>query len=102
MSTRWRWPMSERTLSSILHYSNRFLRSTDLVRDFRDPNGLEGYTLTEFGRTCLTRISDGLRPDSGRRAWRLTGDFGSGKSSFALLLANTLRGQPHYLPKSLR
>ena len=94
--------MSDRPVSSVLRYSNRFQRSTDLVRDFRDPQGLEGYTLTDFGRSCLARIADGLRADSGRRAWRLTGDFGSGKSSFALLLANSLRGPSQYLPKTLR
>lgn len=94
--------MSERTVSSLLRFSNRFQRSTDLVRDFRDSQGLDDYTLTAFGRSCLARIADGLRADSGRRAWRLTGDFGSGKSSFALLLANTLRGQPQFLPRGIR
>lgn len=94
--------MSNAPISTIHRYSNRFLRSTDLVRDFSDPKGLEGYALTAFARSCLTRISDGLRPDSSRRAWRLTGDFGSGKSSFALLLANSLRVGHEHLPKHLR
>jgi hypothetical protein len=31
----------------------------------------------------------------------MTGDFGSGKSSFALLLANTLRDASNRLPKGL-
>jgi hypothetical protein len=90
------------SISSIHRYSNRFVRSTDLVRDFADPKGLEGYWLTDFGCACLERIADGLRPDSGLRAWRLTGDFGSGKSSFALLLANALRDANKRLPKGLR
>ena len=90
------------TISSIHRYSTRFLRSTDLVRDFHDPKGLEGYKLTDFGHACLNRIADGLRPSSSNRAWRLTGDFGSGKSSFALLLANTLRDKDNYLPMELR
>jgi len=94
--------MRDQNIASIHRYSNRFLRSTDLVRDFHDPKGLEGYWLTEFGRSCLTRISDGLRPNSSRRAWRLTGDFGSGKSSFALLLANTFRDAKARLPHGLR
>ncbi len=93
--------MLNKTISSIHRYSNRFLRSTDLVRDFHDPNGLEGYTLTEFGQSCLNRIGDGFRQNSGRRAWRLTGDFGSGKSSFALLLANLLRDTRQHMPKEL-
>ena len=95
-------PLSESTISSVLSFSHRFLRSTDLARDFNDPNGIEGYCLTDFARSCLNRISDGLRDGSTRRAWRLTGDFGSGKSSFALLLANTLRDVKGRLPKRLR
>lgn len=94
--------MHNNCISSLHRYSNRFLRSTDLSRDFDDPNGLHGYCLTDFGRTCLNRISEGLKPNSSRRAWRLTGDFGSGKSSFALLLANALRDAKHRLPKELR
>jgi hypothetical protein len=77
------------------------LRSTELVRDFSDPHGLRGYCLTDFGRSCLSRISDGFRSGSARRAWRLTGDFGSGKSSFALLLAHSMGSTQDRLPKSL-
>ncbi len=93
--------MSEILIASILHSPHRFLRSTDLVRDFEDSKGLEDYWLTDFGRTCLIQIADGFRPESGHRAWRLTGDFGSGKSSFALLLATALR-DPMRLPHGLR
>lgn len=93
--------MPERLISSIHTPSNRFFRSTDLVRDFDDPKGLDDYCLTDFGRACLEQIADGFRPESGRRAWRLTGDFGSGKSSFALLLANALRDTCR-LPNDLR
>jgi hypothetical protein len=40
---------------------------------------------------AFARIMDGLRPESGHRAWRITGDYGTGKSSFALVLAHLLR-----------
>ncbi len=93
--------MRNQAIASLHSYSSRFLRSTDLVRDFDDPEGLRGYWLTDFGRSCLGRISDGFRPESGRRAWRLTGDFGSGKSSFALLLANSASDARNRLPKAL-
>ena len=39
----------------------------------------------------FSRILEGLRPGSGHRAWRVTGDYGTGKSSFALILAHLLR-----------
>jgi hypothetical protein len=94
--------MRERTISSLHRYSNRFFRSTDLVRDFDDPKGLEGYWLTDFGRNCLARMAAGLQPQSSHRSWRLTGDFGSGKSSFALLLANTVSEARNRIPKGLR
>ena len=61
--------MPNQAIASLHNYSSRFLRSTDLLRDFDDPQGLRGYWLTDFGRSCLNRISDGFRPDSGRRAW---------------------------------
>lgn len=93
--------MSNTTIASIHRYSNRFLRSTDLSRDFNDPNGLQGYCLTDFALSCLSRLTDGLKLGSGHRAWRLTGDFGSGKSSFALLLANALRDTDKRLPAEL-
>jgi hypothetical protein len=94
--------MLKTPISSVHRYSNRFLRSTDLVRDFNDPNCLQGYWLTDFGRSCLSRLGDGLKPNSSRRAWRLTGDFGSGKSSLALLFATALRDARGRLPKGLR
>jgi hypothetical protein len=77
------------------------LRSTDLVRDFEDPNCLQDYCLTGFGRQCLEQIGSSFGLGATRRAWRLTGDFGSGKSSFALMLASALRA-PNRLPKGLR
>lgn len=88
-------------LTDILKPRRRFLRSTDLVRDFEDPQSLQDYCLTDFGKQCLTQIGSSFEPGVARRAWRLTGDFGSGKSSFALMLASALR-EPNRLPRGLR
>ncbi len=80
-------------ITKITDYFNsprRFMRSTNLIADFHDSSALESYTVTPFVTEALTRILDGLRPQSGRRAWRITGDYGVGKSSFALLLARLL------------
>jgi hypothetical protein len=88
-------------LLSLIQPSERFLRSADLARDYHDPRALEGYFLTPFTRSCLERISEGFEPQSSRRAWRLTGQYGTGKSSFGLLLASALRDVSHRLPKSL-
>lgn len=65
----------------------RFLRSTHLEKDFEDPEALASYTITPFLHQAFSRIVDGAAANSGRRAWRITGDYGVGKSSFALFLA---------------
>ncbi|MFA9199573.1 MAG: hypothetical protein ACEQR8_00055 [Cypionkella sp.] len=72
---------------------NRFLRSVQLERDFVDEAALENYILTPSMAEAFARVADGLRIASGRRAWRVTGDYGVGKSSFALVLAQLLSGR---------
>jgi len=57
---------------------------------------LDGYVVTDDIDDRIRQLADGLRPESGKRAWRITGNYGSGKSSFALLLLTYLesRRQP--------
>jgi hypothetical protein len=80
----------------------RYLRSVNLERDFDDPRALEGYVPTEHARATARRLSAGLKENSGLRAWRITGDYGSGKSSFALCLANLFAGKESRLPANVR
>ena len=80
--------MPEKRISSALHFERRFLRSVQLERDYKDPSSLAGYVVTDQIRSCVHRLVLGLNPNSGQRAWRITGDYGSGKSAFALLLAH--------------
>jgi hypothetical protein len=98
----WRKQMAEKRIADLFQIKSRFLRSTHLNRDFYDPEALSGYVATEFVQSCLVRIGEGLRPRSGQRAWRVTGDYGSGKSSFALLLAHSLAGHESTFPPQLR
>ena len=79
-------------ISDLFHVRPRFLRSTHLERDFGDPDALRGYVLTQPVQTGLNRLARGLGPKSTQRAWRVTGDYGTGKSSFALALARLLAG----------
>lgn len=89
-------------VSNLLKVSPRFMRSVNLERDFADPFVLDGYVTTPDAVDHFKQIANGLRKESGQRAWHITGDFGSGKSSFALVLA-TLMGRPAAeLPKSLK
>ena len=89
-------------ISDLFRVRDRFLRSAHLERDFNDPKALSGYILTQQVRSHAERLASGLRSNSGQRAWRITGDYGSGKSSFALFLAHILSGQRSQLPPTIR
>ena len=94
--------MPEKSVSDLFRIRNRFLRSAHLGRDFQDPSAFSGYVLTDFARSCLGRVASGLKARSGQRAWRVTGDYGSGKSSFALLLAHLFARYSGNLPTEIR
>lgn len=93
--------MPDRRIADLLNIGPRFLRSAHLERDFLDSSALNSYVFTDFAKSCFHRIAEGLKPNSGRRAWRMTGDYGSGKSSFALLLAHFFADR-HEIPPRLR
>ncbi|MEL7830287.1 hypothetical protein AAG604_03055 [Citromicrobium bathyomarinum] len=67
-----------------------FFRSVSLERDIRDPGASRSYVLTGWLERQIERIAEGLEADSTRRAWRMIGDFGVGKSALALALAQAL------------
>jgi hypothetical protein len=94
--------MHSNRISGLLAPGSRFLRSAHLDRDFYDSTALAGYILTDFTRDCLGRMAIGLKPNSGQRAWRVTGDYGSGKSSFALMFAHWLAGDDSKFPPEIR
>ena len=94
--------MPENRIVDLFRVRRRFLRSANLERDFDDAAALEGYVLTPQAAEYLSRMSAGLAVGSGLRAWRVTGDYGVGKSSFALLLSHALGGRVKSLPPTLR
>ena len=79
-------------IAHLFHINPHFFRSTHLERDFSTPDSCTGYILTDFAKSCLEHLAEGLSANSTRRAWRLTGDYGTGKSSFALVLAHLFSG----------
>jgi len=81
-------------LDRLVAVSPRFARSVSLVRDARRADALDGYILTPTGRDVLRRLADAVRGEGATRAWSLTGPYGSGKSAFALLVAQALAGEP--------
>lgn len=77
-------------IADIFAAPGRFLRSVQLERDFSDPAALESYIATPPMAEALHRILESIQVGSQRRAWRITGDYGVGKSSLALVLARLL------------
>src|SRR5579872_2512804 len=94
--------IKETVKSDIFLTHHRFLRSTNIESDWIDPLALEGYTFTPYAAHSLARIAVSLKKSSTLRAWRLTGDYGSGKSSFGLLLSNILAKRTGNIPDILK
>lgn len=89
-------------ISSLLKVHPRFMRSVHLERDIKDPTSSLGYILTPVAQQAFERIISGFRANSTQRAWRLAGDYGSGKTDFGLALARIAQGRKAELPKDLR
>ena len=77
------------------------MRSVHLERDIEDPESSLGYILTPAAEQALERIRASFQPSSTQRAWRVTGDYGSGKTDFGLVLARSAMGEIKELPKPL-
>lgn len=89
------------TISSLLQIHPRFMRSVHLERDIEDPRSSQAYILTPIARQALERITASFQPNSTQRAWRIAGDYGSGKTDFALALARVAKGTKSELPRDL-
>ena len=80
-----------RSVTDLFRVPRRYLRSVHLENDFCDPTTLNSYVITPSVAALFWRLLDAVEPSSTKRAWRITGDFGTGKSSFALVFAHLLR-----------
>jgi hypothetical protein len=78
------------------------LRAIQIDRDYRDPSSSEHYVVTPFVEATFGRLAGAFDEGSTTRAWRITGDYGAGKSSFGLALARYARGLDNLLPAALR
>lgn len=93
--------MTVTRVADVVQIRSRFMRSIHIERDFGD-GSLQDYIVTPHTKTTLARLVKGLAAESHQRAWRITGDYGTGKSSFALALAKLLSEQHQRLPLDLR
>ena len=90
------------SIASLMRIHPHFMRSVHLERDIKDPSSSLGYILTPVAEQALERIKTGFKNQSTQRAWRLTGDYGTGKTEFALMLARVAKRARGELPKELR
>ena len=74
------------TLADHIRILPRFARSANLERDSGRSQPLEGYVVTARAREAVERILTVAATQPAGGAWSLTGPYGSGKSSLALLL----------------
>ena len=65
---------------------SRFARSANLERDVDRPEPLDGYVVTARALDVVERVAAVAASGPAGGAWSLTGPYGSGKSSLALLL----------------
>lgn len=77
------------------------MRSVHLECDIKDSSSSLGYILTPVAQQAIERITAGFRLNSTQRAWRIAGDYGSGKTDFALALARIAKNSRDELPKTL-
>lgn len=83
--------MSERaTVADFLGPPGLFYRSVAIERDVADPTAGKAFVLTPWLKRGAAEIIAGMRGGSTRRAWRIIGDFGVGKSALALALVQAL------------
>lgn len=77
-------------LAKLVHVRGRFHRSVQLPHDFEGGVSPSGYfappAILDVARQILVELDE----RHGARAWTLTGPYGTGKSAFALFLADIL------------
>lgn len=89
------------TLLDLLSLRPQHLRSVQIERDYADPEASRHYVATPFVEATFGRLACSLNFGATERAWRLTGDYGSGKSSFLLAFARFAAGVGDALPPAL-
>lgn len=80
-------------VSDLLKVNRTFRKSVQLAHDYHAVSSTDGFVVTEFITECFERISGAFQTNSTQRAWRITGDYGSGKSAFALNLLKAACGK---------
>lgn len=78
------------TIADLLGRPGMFYRSVALERDAADPSAGKSFVVTPWIERGATEIISGMSEGGTRRAWRIIGDFGVGKSALALAIVQAL------------
>ena len=73
-------------LADHIRVAGRFARSANVERDIAATEPLDGYVVTARALDVVERVAAAAAGGPAGGAWSLTGPYGSGKSSLALLL----------------
>ena len=77
-------------LCDVISVRGRFHSSVNVLRDWRLGMDRTAYIVTPTIRALAERIVKEMEDQRGVRNWSITGPYGSGKSAFALFLADLL------------
>lgn len=89
-------------LIDLMQLNEGYQRSVELEHDFQSAGSTKNFVATDFVQSVASRIYAAFEEGSTQRAWRITGDYGSGKSAFALSLLKATCGREKEIPASLR
>jgi len=89
-------------LADRISVRSRFARSANVERDVERPEPLEGYVVTARVLDVLARVASTAQNGQAGGAWSLTGPYGTGKSSLALLIDAALGPQTPARETALR
>jgi energy-coupling factor transporter ATP-binding protein EcfA2 len=78
------------SLSDLIRVNTHYTRSINMERDVGSLSVVESYIPTTRALRTLDSMVEAFKADESPRAWSLVGPYGSGKSSFAVFLAQLL------------
>ena len=73
-------------LDEVVTIATRFAKSTNVERDRDNPSVLDGYVPTSRAEAVVNSILENAIHGDAGGAWSITGPYGTGKSSLAILL----------------
>ena len=89
-------------LATSISVRARFARSANLERDLERHEPLDGYIVTSRALDVVERIAETAATGPAGGAWSVTGPYGSGKSSLALLIDAAFGGDSAIRQLALR